>query len=173
MIAVGLAAFAAVAGGIRHLAVGSTRFVDDIRGFSIRFPSQWSFEEGKEGAVVLGLKSLGNSEAAPRGVVSVNVETLSPPLDPAAFRAWGTKVFSGSLPEYQQVGEGTLRFADLEAPWVLYTYVGGPQKRRFKAWQFYLARKNRGYVITCTSEPATFERFRPDFEEIARSFRFE
>jgi hypothetical protein len=174
MAAVGLASFAAVVGGIRVLASGPARHIDPIKEFSIRFPSGWEFREaGPDGASVLGWRSLGASESSPRAAVNVTVESLDQPLDAPAFCRLGGKMQSGLLPEFQQIEEGSSRIGDVEAPWIRYTYVAGPQKRRFQAWQFFLVRRSRGYVITCTSDPATFERFRPDFEEIALSFRFE
>ena len=174
LAAVGLAAFAAVAAGIRHLAVGSRRHVDGIKGFSLSFPSGWEFQEGPtEGPAVQGLKVLGIPEGSHRAAVNVTVESLHPPLDVRTYRRRGIVIHGGHLPEYVPIGEGIERFANVEAPWIHYTYVAGPKRKQFQAWQFYLIRGSRGYVITCTADPAAFERFRPDFEEIVRSFRFE
>jgi len=39
--------------------------------------------------------------------------------------------------------------------------------------QYYMVHDNKGYVITCTAAPETYDNYKIIFDEVVQSFQFE
>jgi hypothetical protein len=167
----GLAFLSASLAGCSSGAPEPGRYYKKQDGFSIRFPAEWEQKENVMGTTVMALSPAEGAGDTFHENVNVTVEALPSPM---------------TLDEYFNlcmVNLGKL-LAEGRQPEVSDATLGGEKAKRV-VYQttigqigvngtLYVAVKgNRGYALTCSATPDSFDAYKARFEEIAGTFRFE
>ncbi len=148
----------------------SSRYYNKEERFSISFPIDWEKLEGFMGNVVIGRSPLEGPTDRFRENVSVAVDNLSPGVTlEQNFQAGITQLTT--LTDYKEYERGQATIDNTEARWLVYSNRKG--QVTVKVLVYSLVKGNRGYAISCNAAPEAFNRYRGQFEEIAKSFQFE
>lgn len=145
------------------------QFTDQEKGFSITFPKTWNIKENLKGAAVMGFSPKENENDT--FLENVNVVASQANLDEYDAEKY-FQVNYGPLSEldsFKELERGEVVLERKKAIWIIFTHRTGNFDT--KAVQYYLVRGSRGYVITGTGLSTTFDKYKPQFEQIARSFR--
>ena len=147
------------------------RYYKKQEGFSIRFPAEWEQKENVMGTVVIALSPTEGADDPFRENVNVTVETLPSPMD---------------LDEYFNLSMTNLKklLTETRQPEVTDTTLGGEKAKRVvyqttmgqigvKGMLYVVVKGNRGYALTCSAAPDSFDAYKARFEEIVGTFRFE
>ena len=140
-------------------------------GFSIRFPAEWEQKENVMGSVVMALSPAEGEADAFRENVNVMVEALPSKMD---------------LEKYLELSMANLKklLSAGQEPEVSDTTLGGEKAKRVvcqmtmgqinvKSTVYVAVKGTRGYSLTCSATPDSFDAYKARFEEIAGTFRFE
>jgi len=140
-------------------------------GFSIRFPAEWEQKENVMGTAVMALSPAEGEADTFRENVNVTVEKLQSPMD---------------LEKYLELSMANLKklLAAGQAPEVSDATLGGEKAKRVvyqttmgpigvKGALYVAVKGRRGYALTCSATPDSFDAYKARFEEIAGTFRFE
>lgn len=145
------------------------QFVDKEKGFSITFPKIWNIKENVKGAAVMGFSP--KESESDTFLENVNVVASQANLDGYDAQKY-FQVNYGPLAElegFKEVERGETTIEGKKAIWIIFTHHTSSLDA--KAVQYYLVRGARGYVITGTGLSTSFDKYKPQFEQIARSFR--
>jgi len=147
------------------------RYYKKADGFSIRFPAEWEQKENVMGSVVIALSPAEGAADTFRENVNVTVESLPSPM---------------TLDEYFNLSMANLKnlLSAGQEPEVSDTTLGGEKAKRVvyqttmgqidvKGMLYVAVKGNRGYALTCSATPDSFDAYKARFEEIAGTFRFE
>ena len=147
------------------------RYYKKQEGFSIRFPEDWEQKENVMGTVVIALSPAQGADDAFRENVNVTVEALPSSMD---------------LEKYLELSMANLKnlLSEGQEPEVSDTTLGGEKAKRFvcqmtmgqinvKSTVYVAVKGTRGYLLTCSATPDSFDAYKARFEEIAGTFRFE
>ena len=147
------------------------RYYKKADGFSIRFPAEWEQKENVMGTVVIALSPAEGEADAFRENVNVVVETLPTPMDLGKY----LELSMANLKKLLAVGQ---------APEVSEATLGGEKAKRVvyqmtmgqisvKSTLYVAVMGRRGYAITCSATPDSFDAYQEPFEKIVETFRFE
>ncbi len=168
-----LAGFASCGGGRAHrepvrLPMRTVR--DVYPGLSLDFPVGWAINRFQQNAPLL-LEARSPAEARGDFLENVNLVVLSfpEPTSASEVRQANLREIAGRYPEYELEATGSLNTADRVARWatIKVTVDGFPLKDKI----YYFVQNKEGFVLTCTAEPAAFERYEILFDRIAASFK--
>ena len=147
------------------------RYYKKADGFSIRFPAEWEQKENVMGTVVIALSPAQGADDAFRENVNVTVEALPTPR---------------TLDEYCNLSMANLKslLSAGQEPEVSDTTLGGEKAKRVvyqatmgqigvKGVLYVAVKGDRGYAITCSATPDSFDAYKAQFERIVGTFRFE
>jgi hypothetical protein len=147
------------------------RYYKKQEGFSIRFPAEWEQKENVMGSVVIALSPAEGADDAFRENVNVTVEALPSPM---------------TLDEYFNLSMANLKnlLSEGQEPEVSDATLGGEKAKRFvcqmtmgqinvKSTVYVAVKGTRGYLLTCSATPDSFDAYKARFEKIAGTFRFE
>jgi len=172
LAAIGVVAFAIVAGGLWYLLWRPARHVDVELGFTIQFSPEWEVWPPGDGANARATRTIHGVNA----VISVIASDVRNFPDSASYRDWWIEASSKGS-GFARVQDGIRETPFGRLPWTLYIFRSQPGDIRMQALQYFHLRKGNGkepdraYIISCTATPDMFERFRPDFEETVDTFR--
>ena len=146
------------------------RYYARADGFSIRFPADWERKGNVMGSTVMALSPQEAGDAL-RGNVNVAVKRLASPMDLESYLALSLAnlerlLAAGAKPEVADAELG-----GSPAKRVLYETPLG--QVRVRGMMVLAVRGERGYAVTCSAMPETFDAFRPTFDQIVGTFRFE
>jgi len=167
---VGIALAAGSLAGCQKSQPEPGRYYAKADGFSIRFPADWERKENVMGTTVVAM----SPEAAGdefRENVNVVVEPLASPMDLEAYLALGLANMTRLLAEGAEPEVADAELGASPAKRIIYETTLG--QVRVKGLMVLAVKGQRGYAMTCSAMPETFETFRPTFDEIAGTFRFE
>ncbi len=140
---------------------------NDEHGFSIRFPLDWQISEGFMGTTVIGLRPMQGLNFFQESV-AVTVGELDAPLPfqefftrELAIMKADRKNFEPDLPT--ETALGTQHAVRL-------VYEHEVMVFDLKAVAYFFTAGKKGYVITCTARPDSFEDFLEQFESVAGTF---
>ena len=140
---------------------------NDEHGFSIRFPGDWHISEGFMGTTVNGLRPMQGLNFFQESV-AVTVGELDAPLPfqefftrELAIMKADRKNFEPDLPT--ETALGTQHAVRL-------VYEHEVMVFDLKAVAYFFTAGKKGYVITCTARPDSFEDFLEQFESVAGTF---
>ena len=147
------------------------RYYKKQEGFSIRFPEDWEQKENVMGTVVIALSPAQGADDAFRENVNVTVEALPSSMDLEKYLELSMAnlknlLSAGQVPE---VSDTTL--SGEKAKRVVYQTTMG--QTGVKGTLYVAVKGNRGYALTCSAAPDSFDAYKASFEEIAGTFRFE
>jgi len=147
------------------------RYYKKADGFSIRFPAEWEQKENVMGTVVMALSPTEGADDPFRENVNVVVEALPSPM---------------TLDEYCNLSMTNLKklLAVGQEPEVSDATLGGGKAKQVvyqttvgqigvKGALYVVVKGNRGYALTCSATPDSFDAYQARFEEIVGTFRFE
>ena len=147
------------------------RYYKKQEGFSIRFPAEWEQKENVMGTAVMALSPAEGAGDTFRENVNVTVEALPTPMDLEKYFELSLlnlkKLLDGGQPP--EVSDATL--GGEKAKRVIYQTTMG--QIGVKGMLYVAVKGNRGYALTCSATPDSFDAFRPTFDEIVGTFRFE
>jgi hypothetical protein len=147
----------------------STNYKNHEKDFSIVFPEGWEVQETKMEIDAIALSALENSKDNFRENISVTaVEqkyflTGKEILDGYAFRL---KVL---ITDFEIIEEGEAKIGPVKSPWIKYIHRQGIYELVVKLYA--VPGKKFGYLIFCTADKSSVEKYDQDFNKSAESFR--
>jgi hypothetical protein len=139
--------------------------------FSVKFPNEWENREGFMGTDVISLSPKENAAYRFRENVNVVVESLPEGMDLNGYFNANIPKLSSVVRDFQQNESGSSIINNNRAEWLIYT--GSIGTITLKAKQYYLVNDKKGYVITCSATPATYDAYSSIFDAVVNSFQFE
>lgn len=140
---------------------------NDEHGFSIRFPADWQISEGFMGTTVIGLRPMQGLNFFQESV-AVTVGELDAPLP---FQEFFTRELATMKADRKSFGHESPTETTLGAEAaVRMIYEHEIMVFDLKAIAYFVTAGKKGYVITCTARPDSFEDFLEQFESIAGTF---
>lgn len=143
-------------------------FDSDKDGYSLDFPSKWQTREHFMSTSVIGLSPLESAHDAFAENVNVVVEELGAGVPLATYTKASGQNLAKFLNQYKLIENKTVRLHGHDAQRLVYEHAQGQFKLR--ALVYLLVEGDRGYVLTCTAERASYPKFQGQFEKICQSF---
>jgi serine/threonine-protein kinase len=150
---------------------GFTRQVDVDGHCSIAFPDAWQVKKQTMGMALLGLAAReGESD---QFTENVNVVTEQIPEDMGLdeYTRRSLKHARKILTDFEQLDRQHKQIGSREVVFVEFKHRMG--QISIHASQTYVVGEGRAYVITCSAEPAQYEKYRDRFEKVVGSFAIE
>lgn len=147
------------------------RYYNSRDNFSIKFPEEWENTEGFMGTAVISRSLLENNADQFRENVNVVVEQLPREMSLDEYGAAGIQNLPRVITDFQEIENGATTINEHDAKWLMYS--GRVGTIRLKCKQFYMVHNKRGYVITCSATPETYDSYKYTFDDVAMSFQFE
>ena len=145
------------------------RFASAKDGFSIAFPPDWERQEGLMGSAV-NARSPAEGEADPfRENVTVVVERIPPGMALATYVDLNLANLQKVLAEGEAVEAADATIGGHPARRIVYTLAIG--KLRVRNAVYLLVSGGRGYAVTCSALPETFDRYEERFAEVVGTLR--
>lgn len=146
-------------------------YTDAAKGFSIQFPEGWEISTPAKGPAV----SAASPQADPRDFFREYVTVASRHI-PSETTAEGLRDSSiersrKATPNLMPVDMGTTTINGSEAAWFTYTLMMPVVGTR--GVTYFIVTDGRAAVINCAAEAGAFDEFKPTFDSIAASFKFE
>lgn len=151
-------------------AVASGKYTNKEKGFSITFPKNWETKEGIAGAVVASLSPRESDSDNFRENVNIVIEDLPKDLTSEEYYQAGI-VNLRKVPEFKEEQKGKMTVDGKEAVWLIASHKSSNVSA--KMIQYYVVKGKRAYVITGTALADTFAKYKPQFDQIAQSFKTE
>jgi acetyl esterase/lipase len=172
LAAVGL--FSTVAAGA-ELPGADVRHVCRTEEFSIAFPAGWAVEEPGNGPAVRALRPAEKGETGNRENVNVEVVDASPGADIDALLKVAAEANAKMARGFRKLQSGKMTIAGADARYLVFTVPVrvGQRTQTAKMAQYLVLSRIHAYVITCTASPSTYETYKPVFDRIAASLKFE
>jgi hypothetical protein len=162
-------AFAKAKAPAAAAAMGGDLFADKEKGFSVMLPKKWEIKKGVMGAEVIALRPKGGSKDAFRENINVVVENLNGTMLPKEYFKASQSVLQKVFAEFKVEKSGHTNIDKHDVYWVIFTHkMGGV---RAKVLQYLTVEGNKGYVVTGSALPATFDKFKKSFEMVATSLK--
>lgn len=150
---------------------GHGRYLNREKGFSIEFPDGWKIMQDEMEATVLALSPVESRDDMFCEAVSVTVNELPARMTLAEYFYKTNELARDTFEDFKPEGSGTVRINDTEAKWIMFSYRMG--QGRVRALGYCLVNGQRGFLITCDTEPRKFVKYRSQLVDTAMSFRFE
>jgi hypothetical protein len=135
--------------------------------FAIRFPDGWELREGFMGTTAIGLRPKESFLSLFRETVAVTVEELDRELTRDEFfekvLAWRKK----NMTNFEHQEPERARLGSLDAIRLVYTHT---YIFDIKALDYFIPVGKKGYIVTCSARPGTFQDFVDRFEEVCKTF---
>lgn len=147
------------------------KFTDSAEGFSIEFPADWETRPKYSGTVVISLSPVSGPSDRFRENVNVVTEPLPTPMDIETYYQANLKGMEGALKNFKILGKKTVSISGKPAIQVVTTHEMG--QITAKALAYFMTHNNKGYVITCTATPDSFDATKSQFEQISNTFTFQ
>lgn len=161
----------AAGGGLGCKKKSANNFVSPENAFSINFPKEWNIQKDFMGTVVAATSPLTGPEDKIRENINIIVSDSQGTSD---TKAYADASFEGSKPlltDYQLFERGNTRHGDIHSEWAIFSHRLG--EIQLKTMTHILLKNGKSYIITCSAAPESFDSYRPQFEEIVKTFKFE
>lgn len=152
-------------------AVTSQRFVSKDKGFEVVLPKGWEQKKNVMGAEIIALRPKGGKSDSFRENVNVVVENLNQKLAAKDYYKASQSVLAKVFNEFkiEKTGHSTINKHDTY--WCIFTHkMGGI---RAKVLQYMTTEGTRGFVVTGSALPDTFDKYKKEFEATAESLKIE
>lgn len=150
----------------------SKRYFDDNKHFSILLPSGWQQKVDYNGAEVVFINPLENSDDKFRESITVKCRKLSQPMNMDECYEMSVAELSRTLKDFKKDSEDVVSISGEEVKYVIYTYqldkVG-----LIKGATGNIVKGEEMFTITCTAQESTFDDYGDIFEKTTQSFRSE
>ena len=137
-------------------------------GFSLQYPSTWTFQENAYGVPVIFFSPLTSPEDTLKENVGIGVTTETKTYTIDEFRKVRKASFDKQFSEFVEVSNENITINGMDAKKVIYTCMQGDMKLQFE--EVYMVKDNTWYIITYTATKATFDEFVKNVDEIIATF---
>ncbi len=137
-------------------------------GFSLQYPSTWTFQENAYGVPVIFFSPLTSTEDALKENVGIGVTTETKDYTLDEFRQVRKASFDKQFSGFVEVSNENIKINDMDAKKVIYTCMQGDMKLQFE--EVYIVKGKTRYIITYTATEATFDQFAKNVDEIIATF---
>lgn len=148
----------------------SQNYVNKDKGYSIVFPKNWEMKEKFMGLDVFALSPLEGDKDAFRENVNIITEDLSNPMSLDEYYSMGLVNLKTLLADFKEIDSGTIDVNGIPMKWIVYDHRMGEVRAR--VLQFIAVKDRRAFVITFSAMPDDFAKYRPAFEQIGKTFKF-
>lgn len=166
-----MAVLLATGAGISCTKKSSNNFVSPENGFSINLPKDWEVKKGFMGTVVATM----SPQMGPEDSFRENINIIVTDAEGAAdLKAYADATFESSkslLTDYQLFERGNTHHGDSHSEWAIFSHRQGDST--LKTMTHLLVNKGKTVIITSSGTPESFDAYRPQFEEIVKTFKFE
>jgi len=143
------------------------RYEDTAKHFSLDLPKQWEQRKDAMGAAIIALRPAEGKKDTFRENVNVVVEPLSAKMTAKQYFDASQGVLAKAFSEFHLEKKGHSMIDKHDFFWSIFTHRLGTT--RAKVLQYMTVDGSNGYVVTGSALPATFPKFLPTFESIAKS----
>jgi hypothetical protein len=152
-------------------AVTSQRFVSKDKGFQVTLPKGWEQKKNVMGAEIIALRPKGGKNDSFRENVNVVVENMNQKMAAKEYYKASQTVLAKVFNEFKIEKTGHTKIDNHDTYWCIFTHkMGGI---RAKVLQYMTTENTRGFVVTGSALPDTFEKYKKDFENTAESLKIE
>lgn len=141
------------------------------KGFSIKTPENWETKEELMGMAFVTLSPQEGPADDFRENVNIIVEDLPRTLSLEEYYELSLANVRQLLTEFEEYESGQSSINGCDTKWLVYSHRMGIFN--IKVLVYSLIKGRRAYVITCSAAHDQFSIYRPQFEGIAGTFRFE
>lgn len=140
--------------------------------FSVRIPAGWEHQPASKEGLVLHVVAPFEGEDDPfQEEVLFIVEKVPPGMTLEGYRAAALSVLRRQTVEYEEDARGKMTVDDQPISWVnCWHRVLGEDRM---ALLYFMVKNRTALSIVCHAEPVMYDEYRPVFDEIVESFRFE
>ena len=142
------------------------RYYSD-KSFSIRFPDGWELKEGFMGVVVAAMSPPEAPGDKIGGNVMVKMENIPPGTTLADYVTVSLSNMKKMLTDFEVVEPVDATLGGVAAKGFVYRFRVGEVK--LEALVYFLVKSDQGYGLTFGASPENFEKYRPQFEQIAKT----
>ena len=146
-------------------------FHSETQNFSITFPADWEIKEGFYGTEVMAISQLENDSDIFAENSSVAIENLNEPITLDEYYVLGTGYLPGMVENYKTIEEGESQIDGVPSKYIIYSQT----MSEIEAYIItHIALKDdKAYLINFATLPEKLETFRPTFNVIKDTFKFE
>lgn len=153
---------------------GSMVFQDAQYRFAVEVPDTWDIQEGYAEQNLDFVMIAMSPEEGPRDRfienMNILVDSIGHPMSSKDYFNQNLRGVMQDLPNIELREQSQVTVNGVPMHKAVYTWSGDAS--RITTYQFIFVRADKGYVITFTTEPGSFQRFRPVFDDIVKSFAF-
>jgi hypothetical protein len=149
------------------------RYYNRDKGFSIKFPEEWSRKEGDgfEEPLIEATSPWESDYDEFSEFVSVDVEDLEEGMSLDDYFYINVKIQSEEMDGFRERERGQVEIDKVNTKWIIFDFeVDGSL---LTSLSYVFVKEQKGYYIFCVSEIANFPEYKDKFEEISESFKFE
>lgn len=146
----------------------ASRYTNKEKGISIEFPAGWDAREDYYGTLVAALSPFEGPEDDFQENVNIVLEELPPGMTLDEYVSHSIKNLDFFLTDAEIHEKGLFSGGGKKAWWVIYSHRMG--KLNLKAMSYTFIVGNTAYIITSTSQPEKFDKYRARFDAASRSF---
>jgi len=143
-------------------------YYDKEERFSIIPPAGWEQQQGVMAAAVVFLSPMEHADDGFRENINVVVEKLPSDLDFDEYVAASKANMRKLLTDFEELESSRRTVNGMIGERLIYAHRMGQVKCRVLLYIF--VENGRGYNVTCTAGPDTFDEYLPDFEKACESF---
>lgn len=143
-------------------------YTNKEKGYTIELPADWTKQEGFMGLDVISLSPAESDQDKFRENASVLSGKLDAPITLDEFYTENLKNLQKSLIDFKLESSGDITIDGQKAKWLVYTHKQGNFVS--KVVQYFIMVKDRAYLITAGAEPSAYDKFKPTFDAIVKSF---
>jgi hypothetical protein len=141
--------------------------------FTIGLPENWEKEEQDVGQGIWMLLVSSPNEP-PNDFFSENINVVIVPADTSSLRdanAKGINMLKQNTIQFQLLDQGLSKMGVNDVAWFIHT--NNYQGHTIKVLKVTIINRNKMYLVTCTALPITFDHYRPVFDQIVSSIKFD
>jgi hypothetical protein len=143
-------------------------FTSRHHGYTMKFPSDWKIHERDGGTSVTAVSPEEDWGDNFRENITVFVETLDGPISTEEYLEASAAKLKIYLMDYRIHDRGIIRNNGTALYWLTGEHRPGSDAIKFQV--YYLVKNKKGYSISCSALPETFDAYKGLFKDTALSF---
>lgn len=170
-VVLAVAAILAMGVGVGCKKKSANNFVSPENGFSINLPKDWEVKKDFMGTVVATMSPQTGAEDTFRENLNIIVTDAEGATD---LKAYADATFDSTktmLTDFQLSERGNTQQGNIHSEWAVFSHRQGDST--LKTMTHILLSKGKTYIVTSTGTPESFDTYRPQFDEIVKTFKFE
>jgi len=137
-------------------------------GYQISVPANWDVQRSYMGTDIIALSPLESSDDPFRENINVAIEEIPTGMSLLDYYKRNLEVMEDLLVEFSTSDEKNATVGGQMARRLRYTHVAGELDLDVSA--YFITLGNRGYAITCSALPESFDRYDLAFQSVVNSF---